>query len=40
MNYPEHELAARRELGEAMMAFIQKLGATRLGNDQEDSVMR
>jgi hypothetical protein len=30
----------RRELGEAMMSFVSKLTATRLGNDQEDSVMR
>jgi hypothetical protein len=30
----------RRELAEAMIKFVQKLGATRLGNDQEDAVMR
>ena len=30
----------RRELGEAMINFVQKLTATRLGNDEEDKVMR
>ncbi|MEI7728867.1 MAG: hypothetical protein WCO56_04820 [Verrucomicrobiota bacterium] len=40
MSYPESEMPIRRELGEALMAFIKKLTATRLGNDQEDSVMR
>lgn len=38
--FPKHELPIRRELGAAMLAFVQKLGATRLGNDEEDSVMR
>ncbi len=38
--FPEHEMPTRRELGEAMMKFVQKLGATRLGDDQEDAVMR
>ncbi len=40
MNIPEHELPICRELGKAMINFIQKLAATRLGNDEEDSVMR
>lgn len=38
--FPEHELPIRRELGEAMLKFIEKLAATRLGHDEEDSVMR
>ena len=38
--FPEHELPIRRELGEAMMTFVQKLTGTWLGNDEEDSVMR
>jgi hypothetical protein len=40
MNSPAQEMAIRRELGEAMMTFVRKLTATRLGGDQEDSVMR
>jgi hypothetical protein len=39
-NFPEHEMPIRRELGEAMMQFVQKLTQTRLGNAEEDSVMR
>jgi hypothetical protein len=38
--FPEHEMPFRRELGEAMMTFVQKITATWLGNDEEDSVMR
>jgi hypothetical protein len=38
--FPEHELPARRKLGLAMTGFVEKLMATRLGNDEEDSVMR
>jgi len=38
--FPKHEMPIRQELGAAMMTFIQKLGATRLGNGEEDSVMR
>jgi hypothetical protein len=40
VNIPENEMPIRRELGEAMITFVQKLTATRLGNDQEDTVMR
>ena len=40
MKIPEHEMAIRRELGEAMMKFVEKLTAAQLGNDEEDSVMR
>ena len=40
MNIPQHELPIRRELGEAMMVFVEKLAATHLGNDEEDTVMR
>jgi hypothetical protein len=40
VNIPEHEMPIRRELGEAMMKFVQNLAATRLGNDEEDTVMR
>ena len=40
MIIPEHEMPIRRELGQAMMKFVQKLIATRLGNDEEDTVMR
>jgi len=38
--FPENELPIRRELGEAIMKFIAKLGATQHGQDEEDSVMR
>jgi hypothetical protein len=38
--FPEHEMPIRRELGVAMITFVQKVIATRLGNDEEDSVMR
>jgi hypothetical protein len=38
--FPEHELPIRRELGAAMMEFVTKLGNTRLGKDEEDTVMR
>lgn len=38
--FPKHELPIRRELGQAMMTFMRKLCETRLGNDEEDSVMR
>ncbi len=38
--FSEPELSVRRDLGEALMNFVQKLGATRLGQDDEDSVMR
>jgi hypothetical protein len=38
--YPENEMPLRRELGLAMIAFVQKVIATRLGNEEEDSVMR
>lgn len=37
---PEHEKPIRRELGQALVAFMKDLIATRLGNDEEDSVMR
>src|SRR5436190_6660143 len=40
MKITEHEMAIRRELGEAMMKFVEKLTAAQLGNDEEDSVMR
>jgi hypothetical protein len=40
MSYPESEMPIRRELGAALMGFVQKLTATRLGNDEEDTVMR
>ena len=40
MNIPEHEMPIRRELGEAMLKFVQKLTATQLGDDPEDAVMR
>jgi hypothetical protein len=40
MKYPDHELPIRRELGLAMITFVKKLGETRLGNNEEDSVMR
>jgi len=40
VNIPEHEMPIRRELGQAMMKFVHKIMATRLGNDQEDTVMR
>ena len=40
MNFPKPELPIRRELGEAMMKFVQKVMGTRLGNDEEDAVMR
>ena len=40
MNFPKHELPIRRELGEAMMKFVQKVMGTQLGNDEEDAVMR
>ena len=40
VNIPAHEKPIRQELGAAMMTFMQKLAATRLGNDEEDSVMR
>jgi hypothetical protein len=37
---PEHEMPIRQELNAAMITFVQKVIATRLGNDEEDSVMR
>ncbi len=40
MNFPDHEMPIRRELGDAMIQFVRKLTQTRLGNDEEDSVMR
>ncbi len=40
MNIPESEMPIRRELGKAMLRFVEKLKATRLGKDQEDAVMR
>lgn len=40
MDIPEDEMAARRELGLAMIQFVEELVATRLGNDEEDAVMR
>ena len=40
MNPPEHEMPIRRELGEALMNFVQELTATRLSKDEEDAVMR
>lgn len=38
--FPEHEQPLRRELGVAMLTFVQKLTATQHGNDEEDAVMR
>jgi hypothetical protein len=41
MNYPEHEMPIRRELGEAMMTFIKKtLGFISCDDEETDSVMR
>ena len=40
MNFPEHEGPVRRALGEAMLAFVQGIAATRLGQDEEDPVLR
>jgi len=37
---PDEDFLKRQELGEAMATFVQKLFATRLGNDEEDSGMR
>lgn len=39
LNFPERELPIRRELGAAMLTFVQKVGAAMHGDD-EDSVMR
>ena len=40
MNFPEHEMPIRRELGAAMLKFVEKVVATQIGNDEEDTVMR
>jgi hypothetical protein len=40
LKIPEHELPIRRELGEAMMKFVTKLGHTQSRNEEEDTVMR
>lgn len=40
MKIPEHEIPIRRELGEALMEFVQKIGESRLEGDEEDAVLR
>lgn len=40
MKFPDHEMPIRRKLGTSMIKFVEKLMATRLGNNEEDSVMR
>ena len=40
LHFPAHEMPIRRELGAAMMAFVQKTMQFIFANDEEDTVMR
>ena len=40
MKFPAHEMPLRRELGQAMLKFVEQLVSTWMGDGEEDAVMR